>query len=262
MLKVENTEIFGWEAAIRGCRNALNSWSKSDSWFYDENVEGNIYGHTIAIDLDGFPTRQDTDLTELPEEIQSKYQRYPLCIIGPNDCKLMTNLCKGGSEESKWRRFVHVTCDITAPLYFYKELDTYRAGVEKNSCSTMHKIHAKEFTKDGFSCEHLMSSEEHINDCELSNGSVVGDFDKALDVTIMALNDARTLYLQTKEKCFWYQMIQLLPSSYNQRRTYEFNYESLANIYRQRKNHKLDCWRDFCSFIEHLPYSEFITLGN
>lgn len=242
MLKIENVDIYGWEAAIRGCRNALNSWSKSDSWFYDENVEGDIYGHTIATDLDGFPTQQDTDLTELPEEMQSKYQRYPLCIIGPNDYKLMMNLCKGGSEESKWRRFVHVTCDITAPLYLYKELDTYRAGVEKNSCSTMHKIHAKEFTRDDFSCEHLHSEEL--------------DF---LDETIKLLNGDRELYLESKSKDDWWQLIQLLPSTYNQRRTYEFNYESLTNIYRQRKEHKLDEWHTLCALIRNLPYSELIT---
>lgn len=237
MLKIENVDIYGWEAAIRGMRNPMNSWDKSDSG------RGNGRG-LLCKDC-------KSNCQFCSEDLQF--------TIGLNDYKLMQNLCKGGSEESKWRRFVHVTCDITAPLYFYKELDTYRAGVEKNSCSTMHKIHAKEFTRDDFSCDKLLSADEYFD--ELPNGLIVGDFDKALEVTIMALNDARELYLQTKDKKFWYQMIQLLPSSYNQRRTYEFNYESLANIYRQRKNHKLDCWRDFCKWTSSLPYSQFITLS-
>lgn len=244
MLKIENVDIYGWEAAIRGCRNPLNSWGKSDSAFQ----HGGDY-RTINDDA--------ADSEFIVKQIASG-RLYDRAFIGPNDYKLMQNLCKGGSEESKWRRFVHVTCDITAPLYFYKQLDVYRIGVEKNSCSTMHKIHVKEFTRDDFSCDKLISADEYFD--ELPNGLIVGGFDKALEVTIMALNDARELYLQTKDKKFWYQMIQLLPSSYNQRRTYEFNYESLANIYRQRKNHRLDEWHQFSDWAKELPYSEFITL--
>ena len=244
MLKIENVDIYGWEAAIRGMRNPLESYNKSDSAFQ----HGDDY----------LTINDDTADSEFIAEQIASGRLYERAFIGPNDYKLMQNLCKGGSEESKWRRFVHVTCDITAPLYFYKQLDVYRAGVEKNSCSTMHKIHAKEFTRDDFSCDKLISADEYFD--ELPNGLIVGDFDKALEVTIMALNDARELYLQTKDKKFWYQMIQLLPSSYNQRRTYEFNYESLANIYRQRKSHKLDEWHQFCDWEKELPYSEFITL--
>lgn len=260
MLKIENVDIYGWEAVIRSCRNPLNSWVKSDSAFQ----HGDDY---LTINDDA------ADSEFIAEQIASG-RLYDRAFIGPNDYKLMQNLCKGGSEESKWRRFVHVTCDITAPLYFYKQLDVYRVGVEKNSCSTMHKIQAKQFTFDDFSHEHLIYFPRDGSDIDLEDQDVKDAYcsvhvsstdavfspEGALELTINMLNRARYLFLKTKDKRYWWQMIQLLPSSYNQRRTYEFNYESLANIYRQRKNHKLDCWRDFCSFIEHLPYSEFITL--
>ena len=255
MLKIENVDIYGWEAAIRGCRNPLNSWGKSDSAFQ----HGDDY-RTINDDA--------ADSEFIAEQIASG-RLYDRVFIGPNDYKLMQNLCKGGSEESKWRRFVHVTCDITAPLYFYKELDTYRAGVEKNSCSTMHKIHAKEFTRDDFSCEHLIDcgNPEEVPTIAVGEGfnTIENELMRfwpsdILDLTIVMLNRSRQLFLQTKDKRYWWQMIQLLPSSYNQRRTYEFNYESLANIYRQRNSHRLDEWHQFCDRLKELPYSEFITL--
>lgn len=255
MLKIENVDIYGWEAAIRSCRNPLNSWAKSDSAFQ--------HGDDYLIIND------DTADSEFIAEQIASGRLYDRAFIGLNDYKLMQNLCKGGSEESKWRRFVHVTCDITAPLYFYKQLDTYRIGVEKNSCSTMHKIHAKEFTRDDFSCEHLIDcgNPEEVPTIAVGEGfdTIENELRRfwpsdILDLTIVMLNRSRQLFLETKDKRYWYQMIQLLPSSYNQRRTYEFNYESLANIYRQRKSHKLDEWVQFCDIVKELPYSEFITL--
>lgn len=210
MLKIENVSVTGWEAAVRGMRNPLNSWAKSDS----ENVDGYV-------------------------------------TIGPNDYKLMMNLCKGGTEESKWRRMIHVTFDVTAPLYWWKEADTYKVGTVANSCSTMHKIAEREFTLDDFSHEHLT---HYSHDGELCR-DWLGD----LEDLIWDLNFAREKYLETKDKSYWWQMIQLLPSSYNQRRTVDLNYEVLAAQYRQRKNHKLDEWVEYCKWIKTLPYSEFIT---
>lgn len=210
MLTIENTSVMGWETAIRGMRNPLNSWSKSDSG----NKSGNF-------------------------------------TIGQNDYKLMMNLCKGGTEESKWRRMIHVSCDVTAPLYWWKEYDTYKVGTVANSCSTMHKIAEKEFTLDDFSHEHLT---HYSHDGELCR-DWLGD----LEDLIWDLNFAREKYLETKDKTYWWQMIQLLPSSYNQRRTVDLNYEVLAAQYRQRKNHKLDEWVEYCKWIKTLPYSEFIT---
>lgn len=236
MIKIENTEVLGWEAAIRGMRNPMNSWEKSDSWFYD-NDEG-CYRNVLG--------KGSGDLGGMDFE------------IGPNDRKLMMNLAKAGSVDAKYRRMIVVYADITAPLYWWKEFDTYKIGTVANSCSTMHKIHSKEFTLEDFSCEHLMQHEEYIDD--VPNAMVVGDFKTVMDITIKALNDARELYLKTKDKRFWWQLIQLLPSSYNQRRTVMLNYEVLAGIYPKRKDHKLDEWHDFCDWIKRLPYSEIITL--
>ena len=309
MLKIENVDIYGWEAAIRGCRNPLSSHHKSDTWFYDySGVDDTAHCHSFAVEnaymydseQEGYSDVHWTErleYQEFTEEIKhvETIKDHPYewkygckAFIGPNDYKLMQNLCKGGSEESKWRRFVHVTCDITAPLYFYKQLDVYRIGVEKNSCSTMHKIHAKEFTLDDFSHEHLFvgdhfckaeedginagaystvfdynpyATEEECEDGQLPSWYECKYAKDILEETIVALNYYRQKFLETKDKRYWWQMIQLLPSSYNQRRTYEFNYESLANIYRQRKNHKLNCWRDFCKWTNSLPYSQFITLS-
>lgn len=226
MLKIENVEVLGWEAAIRGARNPMNSWKKSDSVFVDE--EGDWY--TISGDsgpfknVDGFSTDGE--------------QVY----IGPNDLDLMTRLRNAGTDHRKFMRMITVYLDITAPLYWWKEFDTYKVGTVANSCSTMHKIHAKEFMLEDFSYEHL-------NIFMLNS----------LKGTIDHLNLARRNYLEIKNKEYWWQMIQLLPSSYNQKRTVMLNYEVLANIYKSRRNHKLDEWHTLCDWIESLPYSELIT---
>ena len=210
MIKFENTSVFGWDSAIRGMRNPLNSWDKSDSSFLNLN-------------------------------------NYQGITIGVNDLNLMKQLIKAGSDHSKFMRMINVTVDITAPLYWWKEFDTYKVGTVRNSCSTMHKIHEKEFTLDDFSHEHLIDSQE----------SWLG----MLEVTLVeALNYARKLYLETKDKTYWWQLIQLLPSSYNQRATVQLNYAVLRNMYHSRKNHKLDEWSEgFTAWVESLPYSELIT---
>lgn len=211
MIKIENVEVFGWEAAIRGMRNPMNSWEKSDSGYVTECDEG------------GF---------------EAEFYK-----IGQNDLELMKKLIAAGSDHSKFMRMINVTFDITAPLYWWKEFDTYKVGTVRNSCSTMHKIHSKEFTLDDFSCEHL-------------NG-VYMDF---LKDTIRHLNQSRELFINSSKKEWWWQIIQLLPSSYNQRATVHLNYAVLRNMYHSRKNHKLDEWVEFCKWIETLPYSELIIL--
>lgn len=227
MIKIEETETYGWEAAIRGMRNPKNSWDKSDS----------LFGRNLAI-----PYTQNN-----PIIIFDKYgvETY----IGDNDLNLMKRLAKSGTDHRKFMRMIVVYCDITAPLYWWKEFDTYKVGTVENSCSTMHKIHTKEFTTDDFSHEHILQETFTglVNPTTLLNGIVA------------ALNQNRKLYSQTKNKTYWWQMIQLLPSSYNQKRTVMFNYEVLTNMYNSRKNHKLDEWHDFCNWIRDLPYSELIT---
>lgn len=205
MIKIEHTETAGWIPAIRGARNPMNSWNQSDT----------SYG------------TGETDVE-----------------IGPRDLKLLRNLANAGPDHGKFLRMIVVYCDIVAPFYLYKELDTYRMGVEKNSCSTMHKIHAKEFALGDFSHEHMSH-----------------DVRDVLVTIIKALNIRRNDFLESNQKTFWWDMIQLLPSSYNQRRTYMFSYAALRNIYHARKYHKLDEWREFCKWIETLPYSELITGG-
>ena len=222
MIKIEYTDVYGWEASIRGMRNPLNSWEKSDSSFevYDS-------------DESSFWT---------PNNLEQKNNLINM-NIGENDMKLMKQLRKAGSDHRKFMRMINVTCDITASLYWWKEYDTYKVGTVANSCSTMHKIHAKEFTLDDFSCEHL-------------GGQPL----EALKFTILVLNNAREHYLQTKDKNDWWQMIQLLPSSYNQKRTIQLNYEVLLNMYNARRNHKLDEWHTFCDWVETLPYFKEICL--
>lgn len=237
MIKIENTEVVGWEAAIRGMRNPMNSWDKSDS-------EWRLKGSLCLVDDSPFE---------------------PVFHIGPNDHNLMIRLCKAGSADAKFRRMIICYVDITAPLYMLKEMDTYRMGVEKNSCSTMHKIASKEFTPDDFSHEHLLAIDDLPCDCALMAIDVNGDPcyyspDGQLNIICKALNKYRQKFIETKDKAYWWQMIQLLPSSYNQRRTYMFSYEALSKIYRERRNHKLDEWRQFCDWVETLPYSEIITL--
>ena len=249
MLKTENAEVIGWEHAIRGMRNPQNSWVKSDS--------GVCATHGPAHCADCVYTDCHAD----DVEIGTKY------ILGPNDLNLMTTLRNAGTDHRKFMRMITVYLDITAPLYWWKEFDTYKVGTVANSCSTMHKIADKEFTLADFSCEHLDREPYHRNWIE----SVIVDEDitsphkvwmtpfDVLRCTIEMLNAYRENYLETKDKQDWWQMIQLLPSSYNQRRTVMLNYEVLANIYKSRRNHKLDEWHTFCDWIESLPYSELIT---
>ena len=228
MIKIENVDVCGFEPSIRGMRNPKNSWAKSDS------------GKKPLICTNGF-----------------------VYCVGDNDLSLMNTLASGGAVHAKYRRFIDVYVDIDAPLYFWKEFKTYRKSkdfvdeedfysydgdhviedfIEMNSCSTMHKIHAKEFTLDDFSHDHM---------CEAS--MVI------LEETINMLNYFRSMFIDTQEKTWWWQLVQLLPSSYNQRRTVKLNYEVLGAMYHWRKNHKLDEWREFCRWIESLPYSEVIT---
>lgn len=238
MIKIENASVNNWEAAIRGMRNPWNSWEKSDSdicgsWYDEECSKDCVYNHTC-------------------DEVTKHF------IAGESDLALMKKLVKAGTDHRKFMRFITVTCDITAPRYWWAEYDTYKVGTVANSCSTMHTIHRKEFELDDFSHEHLINMHEEAlpyseNVLFCCNGIA------ALEETIDVLNGFRTNYLETKDKKYWWQMIQLLPSSYNQRRTLMLNYEVLRNIYHARKNHKLDEWRTFCGWVETLPYSELIT---
>ena len=217
-IKIENVGVYGFEAAIRGMRNPMNSWDRSDSDC-----------KTIIRDNG----------------------KYVEDFIGNNDLKLMKQLAKAGSVHAKYRRMITVTCDITAPLYWWKEFDTYKVGTVRNSCSTMHKIADKAFTYDDFSTEHIGG----VPNCDPLYCS-------AFETIIEVLNEARHCYLDTRDKAYWWQMIQLLPSSYNQRATVQLNYEVLAGMYYWRKDHKLDEWHTFCEWVESLPYSEIITGGN
>ena len=231
MLKLENTGVFGWEATIRGMRNPMNSWNKSDSGW-------------------GF----------VPSQTCPTCDRYECgYIIGENDLKLMKSLSKAGNDHAKFLRMINVTVDITAPLYWWKEFDTYKVGTVANSCSTMHKIHEKEFTIDDFSHEHLIVS-DNVNHIDM-----VAWLQEQIDV----LNEWRRTFLDVKNsdvssesaKRYWWQMIQLLPSSYNQLRTVDLNYEVLLNQYFQRKDHKLDEWRIYCEQIKCFPYlNDFIEV--
>lgn len=222
MIVIENEYVYGWEAAIRGARNPMNSWHLADSTF-----EGGM------------------------------------AWLGPNDQKLLRNLANAGPDHGKFLRMITVTADITAPLYWWKEFDTYKVGTVANSCSTMHKIHAKEFTHEDFSHEHLLDDDTGVQ-IECGNCGYFGNANPVgvLELVIGALNHYRSLFLLSKDKRYWWQMIQLLPTSYNQRRTVLLNYAVLKAMYHARKNHKLDEWRHFCRWCESLPYSELITGGN
>ena len=235
MLKIENFEVVGWEHAIRGMRNPMNSWVKSDS----------ACG-CYPVDPDTF---QRCDKCDVTDEYFCKGRHE--FNVGPNDYSLMKKLRNAGTDHRKFMRMITVYLDITAPLYWWKEFDTYKVGTVANSCSTMHKIAEKEFTIEDFSCEHLKDSWGVAHDC-------FSPLDILYDVISM-LNICREDYLKSKSKDDWWQMIQLLPSSYNQKRTVMLNYEVLANIYKSRKDHRLDEWHTFCHWIEELPYSELIT---
>lgn len=238
MIKIENVETCGWEAAIRGMRNPKNSWAKSDS-------------HKCpCADWDGDCPMVMNDNEPVKDCDPDKYR---FCV-GENDFHLMQVLANSGPDDGKFLRMIHVQLDVTAPLYWWKEADQYKVGTVTDSCSTMHKIHAKEFELDDFSHEHIINS--------VSMGAQEIDVRispmQALLTTIECLNSYRELYLETKDKKYWWQLIQLLPSSYNQRRTWDLNYAVLRNIYHARRNHKLDEWHTFCDWIETLPYSELI----
>lgn len=230
MLKIENCQVFGWEAAIRGMRNPKNSWDKSDSVFdYPDCFSCPHCGDDASCELTG------------------------CTVVGDNDLKLMQTLSDAGNDHGKFLRMIHVQVDVTAPLYWWKETDQYKVGTVTDSCSTMHKIHAKEFTLEDFSYEHLI---HYIKDGELCDSWLMN-----LEATVDALNLARELYLESKDKTYWWQMIQLLPSSYNQKRTWDLNYAVLKNIYNARKNHKLDEWHTLCEWIETLPYAKELIIG-
>lgn len=242
MIRIENVETYGWEAAVRGMRNPMNSWAKSDS------INGcftNPEDCKICPFVD--PENNGTDGTTI---ICHNEKDVPF-ILGKNDMDLMQRLFKAGTEHRKYARMLTVTMDITAPLYWWKEYDTYKVGTVANSCSTMHKIQDKEFTLDDFSREHLFGE----------NDLVWGDINPTavLETVIAALNKYRKLFLETGDKDYWWQMIQLLPSSYNQRRTVQFSYENAFTFRRHRKNHKLDEWHVFCDVILGLPWYREIT---
>jgi hypothetical protein len=247
MIKFENTEVVGWEHAIRGMRNPMNSWEKSDSGYCETNGPDNCsYCPHVK-----FCNASDGD-------IETKY------IIGPNDYDLMKRLRNAGTDHRKFMRMIAVYVDITAPLYWWKEFDTYKVGTVANSCSTMHKIHNKRFEREDFSIEHMHNFEEEHWMVTMDNviASLNVAREKYLETSKHLENDMELdemLRLQKLKKCYWWQMIQLLPSSYNQKRTVMLNYEVLANIYESRKNHKLDEWSvGFMEWIESLPYSELI----
>ena len=224
MIKIDGTNTYGWEAAVRGMRNPMNSWAKSDSHYCWEPqyLGGGCFG------------------CELNSDHNCRVDKY---VVGAADLDLMKRLIKSGTDHSKFLRMIGVTCDLTAPLYWWKEYDTYKVGTVANSCSTMHKIHAKKFEREDFSTDHLIPRMKEV-----------------LDVTIANLNACRGNFLETQDKKWWWQMIQLLPTSYNQKRTVQLNYAVLRNIYHSRKNHKLDEWPTFCHWVEGLPYSELITM--
>ena len=274
MIKIEKTEVVGWEAAIRGMRNPMNSWEKSDTCFTDDemdfyDINGNCgpFNGTIKPEMEQFS--------------------YPCADIGPNDLELMKKLRNSGTDHRKFMRMIVVYADVTAPLYWWKEYDTYKVGTVANSCSTMHKIADKEFTLDDFSHEHLVNRDDGTKmSYSMINRRNSSTYEAARNIRFfilygeVAINDCRPIdvlqltcnmlnfyrknYLDKKDKESWWQMIQLLPSSYNQKRTIEVNYEVLANIWKSRMDHKLDEWSysspgSFCDWIANLPYSELIT---
>lgn len=237
MLTIENAQVFGFQAAIRGMRNPKNSWAKSDS--YPCAILGELTDKNRLYRCSG---------------CKNEFAGRPNCtVVGENDLKLATALANAGADDGKFLRMIHVQLDVTAPLYWWKEADQYKVGTVTDSCSTMHKIAAKEFTIDDFSHEHLGYS------CCTEN-----EFDNpmnTLEQVIIVLNGCRDKYIATNNKFWWWQLIQLLPSSFNQRRTWDLNYAVLRNIYHARRNHKLDEWHTLCDWIETLPYAEELICG-
>lgn len=263
MIKIDNVEIAGWGPSIRGMRNPLESWDKSDSYAYYQAMDETEFQQCKE---DGIIGKDAIFEDEEPWVFPDNSIFYNEYKLGNNDKKLMNNLALAGTDHSKFARMLTVWCDITAPLYWWKEFKTYRNGrkfadeepdlipcdyleydIEMNSCSTMHKIHSKEFTLDDFSHEHIIEPDSNL-------------YLATLDVVIDTLNTARSLYIETKDKIYWWQMIQLLPTSYNQMRTVQLNYQVLWSMYKARKNHKLDEWHTFCDWVETLPYFKEIYL--
>lgn len=253
MIKIEEVEVAGFRPSVRGMRNPLQSWDKSDSYptyftmfesdFYEAQEEG-IIGKEAEFEYDE------------PWVLPDNTELYCDYHVGKNDKNLMHNLADAGTDHSKFSRMMTVWCDITAPLYWWKEFDTYRVGVEKNSSSTMHRLTYKPFEMSDFSFEHLIGDEsKEYFDVEIE----MTPYDTA-KLLVDNLNELRELYLKTKSKDVWWQMIQLLPSSYNQLRTVQMSYQALSHMYFARRNHKLDCWREFCKWVETLPYFKEIYL--
>lgn len=254
MIKIEHTKVEGFEPSFRGLRNPKNSWGLSDS---------EVLYHALPNFKEDDPNAAEYE--QINEEFDVNFK------LGEKDKDLAMRLNAGGPVHAKYRRMIAVWCDITAPLYWWKEFDTYKVGTVANSCSTMHKIHAKEFELSDFSHEHLIAMSDIVAPGEelklVFNNVPVVETDECsywsplgiLKIQILMLNKCRQLYLETKDKKYWWQLIQLLPSSYNQRRTVMLNYEVLNNMYISRKYHKLDEWHDFCDWIETLPYSNLIT---
>lgn len=262
MIKLENLHLGPIEPVIRGMRNPMNSWDKSDSRtqvYVDPETQIReveyLDKHVKYEDLNVNDSFVNGDIWNA--DVSTK--------IGPNDLDLMTRLAAAGSVHAKYRRMMTVFIDITAPLYWWKEFDTYKVGTVANSCSTMHKIQERPFERSDFSCEHLLDDDNSQNAmlrAQLFDKNFDDEYAFPADIlnyTIKMLNKCRDIYNATGNKRYWWQMIQLLPSSYNQKRTVMLNYEVLANIYEYRKDHKLDEWREFCKWIETLPYSELIT---
>lgn len=229
MIEFEHTEVVGLEAAIRGMRNPMNSWERSDS--------------QLCKSVDGFEDCRVGVHGSCPR-VDEGYFKEDIFCVGKNDFELMQRLAKAGTDHRKFMRMIVVYVDVTAPRYWWTEADTYKVGTVANSCSTMHKIHTKELTPDDFSHEFFFGEEELV-----------------LERILYQLNYCREKFNATGNKNWWWKIIQLLPQSYNQRRTLMLNYEVLANIYHARRNHKLTEWREFCRWIETLPYSELITGG-
>lgn len=235
MITIRNIKTYGWEAAIRGMRNPMNSWDQSDSRF--EKIQ------------------DDPGITQV------EYFGNYAFTIGDNDRRLMCQLVAAGTDHSKFMRQIGVSMDITAPLYWWKEFDTYKVGTTANSCSTMHKIAAKEFTVDDFSHEHLDGvSRDMFVQNDKEQPYFFCSFEDMLYIQVEALNKARELYLETKDKKYWWQLIQLLPSSYNQKRTVTLNYAVLRNQYHARRKHKLDEWQEYCYQLEDFPCGDLITM--
>lgn len=244
MIKFENFEVMGWEHAIRGMRNPKNSWGRSDTGWVNDSLEDDSPRDWIDIDFDSLTKK----------------------VIGPNDHSLMMRLRNAGTDHRKFMRMITVYVDITAPLYWWKEFDTYKVGTVANSCSTMHTIHEKEFTWDDFSVEKLLSDNDPMRDPmtvpmvghPTAPLNALSPYD-IFQLTIHSLNANRLMYLETNDRVYWDNMIQMLPTSYNQKRTVMMNYEVLANIYKSRKNHKLKEWHFLCDWAAALPYGELIT---